>query len=199
MNKISASKKAAALLRAAIIGQKRPITDSPSKEKSKDGAPRSSPSQQPNPKVRKQTAGSTPGSTRKHLTEKKARTPQSGSKQTTVLRNTRPLRGGHQEPDLVQMAKSMVKAVPSDDRESVRGVGTLDSDSIMGLLSESLLRVHGLRRPINEKNKEATATLQVKTELEAAKKKTWSWRRRLRTFKTQVAAAKACKSCGRRA
>lgn len=47
--------------------------------------------------------------------------------------------GGQQEPDLVQVAKSMVRAVPQEERDAVRGVGTLDLDGIMGLLSEVYL------------------------------------------------------------
>ncbi|XP_021751630.1 histone H3.v1-like [Chenopodium quinoa] len=85
MDKISASKMAAALLRVAIISQKRPFTDSPSKEKSK-----------------------------------------------------------------------------------------------------AFLRVHGFRRPISEKNKEATATLQVKTELKAAKKKNLELEKAVKDLQNQL-------------
>ncbi|XP_021743106.1 uncharacterized protein LOC110709202 [Chenopodium quinoa] len=55
------------------------------------------------------------------------------------------------------MAKSMVKAIPLEERDAVKGVGTLDLDGIMVLLSETMLRVHGLRRPISAKNKEVNA------------------------------------------
>ncbi|XP_021714717.1 uncharacterized protein LOC110682697 [Chenopodium quinoa] len=135
MDHISASKKAAALLRTSIMSLKRPSSDSPAKEAPNAGSSKSSSSQHPDTKVRKQTAGS-----------------------------------GHQEPDLVQMAKSMVKAIPLEERDAFRGVGTLDLDGIMGLLSATMLRVHGLRRPISAKNKEAAATSEIKDELEAAKK-----------------------------
>ena len=37
---------------------------------------------------------------------------------------------GPQEPDLVEMAKSMIRAVPPAEREAVRGVGTLDLDAV---------------------------------------------------------------------
>ena len=44
-----------------------------------------------------------------------------------------------QEPDLVEVAKSMIKAVPPSEREAVRGVGTLDLDGIAGVLAEVYL------------------------------------------------------------
>ena len=37
-----------------------------------------------------------------------------------------------QRPTVVQMAKSMLRAVDPDDKASVRGVGTLDLDGIVG-------------------------------------------------------------------
>ena len=41
-----------------------------------------------------------------------------------------------QRPTVVQMAKSMLRAVDPDDKASVRGVGTLDLDGILGNLCE---------------------------------------------------------------
>ena len=46
---------------------------------------------------------------------------------------------GPQEPDLVEVAKSMIKVVPPAEREAVRGVGTLDLDGIAGVLAEVYL------------------------------------------------------------
>ncbi|XP_021759093.1 inner centromere protein-like [Chenopodium quinoa] len=61
-----------------------------------------------------------------------------------------------QRPTVVQMAKSMMRAVDPDDKASVRGVGTLDLDGILGNLCEAMLRVQGLRLPLKEKSKEET-------------------------------------------
>ncbi|XP_021771196.1 protein Aatf-like [Chenopodium quinoa] len=55
------------------------------------------------------------------------------------------------------MAKEMLRSLDPEDRESVRGVGTLNLDSILGNLCEAMLRVQGLKRPIQEKSKEVTA------------------------------------------
>ena len=44
---------------------------------------------------------------------------------------------GPQEPDLVEVAKSMIKAIPPAEREAVRGVGTLDLDRIAGVLADT--------------------------------------------------------------
>ncbi|XP_021730423.1 zinc finger CCCH domain-containing protein 18-like [Chenopodium quinoa] len=102
------------------------------------------------------------------------------------------------------MAKAMLREIPVEDREAVKGVGTLNLEAILALLVESMLQVYGLRKPINDKNKEvkaakamaasdsdkamfqiaqnevlttdilysqASANVQVKKDLEAAKKK----------------------------
>ncbi|XP_021739838.1 uncharacterized protein LOC110706249 isoform X2 [Chenopodium quinoa] len=169
MDQISASKKAGALLRASIMQQKRTSSNSPAKETPIAGTSKPSSSQQPDSKVRKTIGGSTPGSARKQSADKQPVTPQSVGNPPLVL--SRPPRGGPQEPDLVQMAKSMIKVVPQEERDAVKGVGTLDLGGIMGLLSETKLRVHGLLRPISAYNKEAQATSTIHTELEAAKKK----------------------------
>ncbi|XP_021727819.1 uncharacterized protein LOC110694931 [Chenopodium quinoa] len=135
-------------------------------------------SSQPDPKVRKQTAGDvpTPGKARRQAAEWSGRTPQSGARTPATPGISRPprekevARDALEEPDLVQMAKSMLKVIPVEDRKSVKGVGTLNLEAILVLLAESMLRVYGLRKPISY-NKEASATLQVKKDLEAARKK----------------------------
>ncbi|XP_021751229.1 uncharacterized protein LOC110716886 [Chenopodium quinoa] len=90
------------------------------------------------------------------------------------------------KPDLVEMAKSMIKVIPPEEKDTVKGVGTLDLDGIMGLLSETLLRVHGLRRPINAKNKEAQATSTIRAELEAAKKKNNELEQAVKSLKDEL-------------
>ncbi|XP_021733392.1 hepatoma-derived growth factor-related protein 2-like [Chenopodium quinoa] len=144
MSKITASKTAAALLRASVM-QQHSSADSPTKETPLTDTPRASSSQQPDSKVQKTTVGSSPGSARKQPAEKQPATPSQNP--------SRPPRTGPQEPDLVKVAKSMIKAVPPAERDAVRGVGTLDLDGITGLLAE------------------AQATSTIRTELEAAKKK----------------------------
>ncbi|XP_021716615.1 uncharacterized protein LOC110684466 [Chenopodium quinoa] len=62
-----------------------------------------------------------------------------------------------QRPTVVQMAKEMLRALDPEDKASVRGVGTLNLDAILGNLCEAMLRIQGLRRPIQEKSKEVTA------------------------------------------
>ncbi|XP_021730515.1 uncharacterized protein LOC110697456 [Chenopodium quinoa] len=136
MDHISASKKAVALMRTSIMQQKRTSSESLAKETPIAGTSKPSSSQQPDSKVRKMTAGSTSGSARKQSADKQPITPQSVGKPSQALRDSRPPRGGHQEPDLVEMAKSMIKAIPLEERDAVKGVGTLDLDGIMGLLSE---------------------------------------------------------------
>ncbi|XP_021758382.1 uncharacterized protein LOC110723338 [Chenopodium quinoa] len=124
-----------------------------------------------------------------------------------------------QEPDLVQMAKSMLKAIPVEDRKSVKGVGTLNLEAILALLAESMLRAYGLRKPISEKNKEvkavkamagsdsdkamfqiaqnkiltidilyywASATLQVKKDIEAARKKILELEKSVKDLKVEM-------------
>ncbi|CAO2824999.1 unnamed protein product [Amaranthus hypochondriacus] len=91
MDQISASKKAAALLRASIMQQKRTSSDSPAKETPIAGTSKPSSSQQPDSKVHKTAGGSTPGSTRKQSADKQPITPQSVGNPSLVL--SRPPRG----------------------------------------------------------------------------------------------------------
>ncbi|XP_021718836.1 putative DNA helicase INO80 [Chenopodium quinoa] len=159
MDKISASKKVVALLRAAIISQKRPSTDSPSKETSKGGALRPSPSEQPNPKVRKQMARSTPGSSRKQPSDKQAWTPQSGAKQTTIRRDTRPPRGlsSHTwSPPPISEKNKEVKAA--------KAMTASDCDRVMFQIAQNEILTTDILYY------QAAATLQVKDKLEATKK-----------------------------
>ncbi|XP_021715148.1 uncharacterized protein LOC110683102 [Chenopodium quinoa] len=168
MDQISASKKAAALLRSSIMSLKRPSIDSPAKETPKAGSSKPSSSQQPDSKVRKQTAGSTPGFDRKQAVEKQPCIPQSGGKQTQVPRDSRPPRGGHQEPDLVNMAKYVVKAIPLEERDA------------------TMLRVHGLHRSISAKNKEAAATSEIKDKLEAANKQNQELEKTVKSLRDEL-------------
>ncbi|XP_021737001.1 nucleolar transcription factor 1-B-like [Chenopodium quinoa] len=62
-----------------------------------------------------------------------------------------------QRPTVVQMAKEMLRSLDPEDKASVRGVDTLNLDAILGNLCEAMLRVQGLRRPIQEKTKEVTS------------------------------------------
>ncbi|XP_021773663.1 uncharacterized protein LOC110737640 [Chenopodium quinoa] len=118
------------------------------------------------------------------------------------------------------MAKSMLKVIPVEDKESVKGVDTLNLEAILALLAESMLRVYGLRKPISGKNKEvkvakamaasdsdkamfqiaqneiltndilyyqASATLQVKKDLEAARQKILELEKSVKNLKAEVA------------
>ncbi|XP_021722051.1 histone chaperone RTT106-like [Chenopodium quinoa] len=84
------------------------------------------------------------------------------------------------------MAKSMLRAVDPDDKASVRGVGTLDLDGILGNLYEAMLRVQGLRQPLKEKSKEAEANMQVKKDLYSAHLRITSLKKEITTLKEKL-------------
>ncbi|XP_021769898.1 prothymosin alpha-like [Chenopodium quinoa] len=97
--------------------------------------------------------------------------PASSAAQFIKSSKTSLLKDAPQEPDLVQMDKAMLKAIPAQDRESVKGVGTLNLEAILALLAE------------------ASATLQVK-ELEAARKKILELEKFVKDLKAQMASLK---------
>ncbi|XP_021722854.1 uncharacterized protein LOC110690336 [Chenopodium quinoa] len=98
---------------------------------------------------------------------------------TTVVGSTREKRslGGEEEqkdnvpvqrPTVVQMAKSMLRAVDPDDKASIRGVGTLDLDGILGNLCE------------------VEANMQVKKDLDSARLRITSLKKKITTLKEKL-------------
>ncbi|XP_021762948.1 uncharacterized protein LOC110727675 [Chenopodium quinoa] len=73
-----------------------------------------------------------------------------------------------QRPTVVQMAKSMLRAVNPDDKASVRGVGILDLDGILGNLCE------------------AEANMQVKKDLDSARLRITSLKKEITTLKEKL-------------
>ncbi|XP_021747374.1 uncharacterized protein LOC110713223 [Chenopodium quinoa] len=49
------------------------------------------------------------------------------------------------------------KGVTTEQRDSIRGVGSMNLEAILALLAEAMLRVNGLNKPFNEKTKEVRA------------------------------------------
>ncbi|XP_021740065.1 uncharacterized protein LOC110706450 [Chenopodium quinoa] len=92
-----------------------------------------------------------------------------------------------QAPDLREVAKEMLRrGVTAEQRASIREVGSMNLDAILALLAEAMLRVNGLKKPFNEKTKEAAANLQVKKDLEAAQQRVLERKGELKATKVEL-------------
>ncbi|XP_021747431.1 uncharacterized protein LOC110713281 [Chenopodium quinoa] len=96
-------------------------------------------------------------------------------------------------PTVVQMAKSMLRAVDPDDKASVRGVGTLDLDGILGNLCEvkkdldsARLRITSLKNEITTLKEKLEPLQDVKEEAEKAKQKVGRLEQRLSNQEHQL-------------
>lgn len=81
------------------------------------------------------------------------------------------LRDAPRRADVQLFAKSMLKAIPKEDMQTIKGYDSADLNFINSLLAEEMLRVDGCKSWQRRQREKAEAVNRLHYELEDAKKK----------------------------